>query len=310
MDPNRHLQLARDVRLNCLEMHLGEGAGPRLHPRNRGASSSVGAYWRQPAASAQPTSHRDTDTQPASLAHARRRYLRTVLELASVRAVLTDFDRTLALLFGPQAMEVVRGDLADLYASRRVPVHKLRAANAYTLWIDAYNWMIQRNWSDTDVIHQGATDLLGEHEYRAAQESRLLQGVRSMLEWLNDLRIPVAIVSTNATRAVELALKVNQVEHLVSVVLGRKDEGVDMARLKPDPSLIHHALKKVHGGPALLVGDSIGDIEAGRRAGLPTVGVTTGELSAQELKAVGANVVIPSFGDLRSLFASRSEDSD
>ncbi|HEX6673870.1 MAG TPA: HAD-IA family hydrolase, partial [Actinomycetes bacterium] len=130
--------------------------------------------------------------------------------------------------------------------------------------------------------------------------------VRPALEWLAEQRIPVAIVSTNATRAIRLALKVNEVDHLVSVVLGRADQGFDMARLKPNPSLVHDALAKVNGGPALLVGDSIDDMVAGERAGLATVGVTTGERSAQELKAAGADVVIPSFGDLRSVFRTEN----
>jgi len=215
--------------------------------------------------------------------------------------VLTDFDRTLALLFDDAAMEDVRVDLADFYTACSIPAYALHTANAYVLWINAYDWMIQHGWNDVEIIHQRATNLLSEHEYQAGEKSWLLSGVRSVLEWLEELAIPVAIVSTNATGAVELALKVNGVDRLVSVVLGRDDHRVNMGQLKPSPSLIHEALEKVRGGPALLVGDSINDIVAGQRAGVPTVGVTTGECSSEELTAAGAAVVIPSFGELPSV---------
>lgn len=219
-----------------------------------------------------------------------------------VQAVLTDFDRTLALLFDDRAMKGVCTELVDFYARRGVPANGFRSANAYTLWVEAFRWMRRQIPDRADAVNQEAAGLLGERECQLAQESCLFVGVHSVLKWLHDLAVPVAVVSTNVTRAVEIALKVNQVDHLVSVILGREEDRVEMDRLKPDPTLIHEALGRIDCGPALLIGDSVADMAAGRSAGLPTVGVTSGECTAAELTEAGAELVIPTFAGLRDLF--------
>lgn len=219
-----------------------------------------------------------------------------------LQAVLTDFDCTLARLFDDRAMKRIWAELAAFYSKRQLPIHEFCAANAYTLWVEAYRWMREHLRDTADAVNQEAARLLGDQEQRVAQKSPLFAGVDSVLNWLQDLSVPVAVVSTNVTRAVEAALTFNKVDQLVSLVLGREDGRVDMDRLKPNPPLIREALNRfgtIDGGSALLIGDSVCDMAAGQRAGVPTIGVTTGECTAAELTEAGAEVVIPSFADFR-----------
>ena len=57
-------------------------------------------------------------------------------------------------------------------------------------------------------------------------------------------------------------------------------------RKKPDPELLHKALEEMNSNPvsAVIIGDSPADIEAGRKAGTKTCGVTYGIGSAETIQ--------------------------
>ena len=73
----------------------------------------------------------------------------------------------------------------------------------------------------------------------------------------------------------------------------------DVERTKPEPDLVEAALEKAGTRQAVMVGDSVWDVEAAKRAGIATVAVLTGGYSADELHEAGAVEVFESIGDLR-----------
>jgi HAD superfamily hydrolase (TIGR01509 family) len=72
----------------------------------------------------------------------------------------------------------------------------------------------------------------------------------------------------------------------------------DVEATKPSPAVVQAALAKVGGGDAVLVGDSTWDVEAGKRAGVPTICVLTGGFSEHELCEAGSAAVFPSLTEL------------
>jgi HAD superfamily hydrolase (TIGR01549 family) len=72
----------------------------------------------------------------------------------------------------------------------------------------------------------------------------------------------------------------------------------DVEATKPEPDLVHAAREKAGGGEAVLVGDSVWDCEAAKRAGVRTVCVLTGGFSEQELRDAGASDVYESLEKL------------
>lgn len=70
----------------------------------------------------------------------------------------------------------------------------------------------------------------------------------------------------------------------------------DVETSKPAPDIFGVALEKISVEPssALVVGDTIYDLEAALRAGIATVGVTSGPFDAGDLKDAGAIAVFPS----------------
>jgi len=94
-----------------------------------------------------------------------------------------------------------------------------------------------------------------------------------------------------------------QVEHYLDL-LGARDlvdawiSGDDVDGSKPDPDLVEVGRERAGGGPAVMIGDSTWDCVAARRAGVPTVALTTGGFSREELRQAGALSVFDSLDEL------------
>ncbi|MGH9177836.1 MAG: HAD family hydrolase [Acidimicrobiales bacterium] len=78
--------------------------------------------------------------------------------------------------------------------------------------------------------------------------------------------------------------------------------GADVEEAKPEPDVLEVAMEKGGVDPqsAVLVGDSVWDVEAARRAGIPCVAVLTGGTSRAELEEAGAAAVYRDVADLRA----------
>ncbi|WP_406864488.1 HAD family hydrolase [Streptomyces sp. HUAS MG47] len=83
-------------------------------------------------------------------------------------------------------------------------------------------------------------------------------------------------------------------------VIAAATSGADVDVTKPAPDLVERALGAVHAEPAsaVFVGDTVWDVEAAGRAGVPCVGLLTGGVSQGELEAAGAVAVYDDVGSL------------
>jgi HAD superfamily hydrolase (TIGR01509 family) len=74
----------------------------------------------------------------------------------------------------------------------------------------------------------------------------------------------------------------------------------DVEASKPAPDLVQVALDKagVPASQAVYVGDTVWDVEACHKAGVPCIGLLTGGFSRDELASAGAAEVYPGPGDL------------
>ena len=128
------------------------------------------------------------------------------------------------------------------------------------------------------------------------EEVRPLADARELIEDLKGRGHAVVLASS---------AKPAEVEHYLDLLDAREltdawtDSG-DVEKTKPEPDLVAAAIEKAGGGPAVMVGDSIWDCEAAKRAGIPTVAVLTGGFSAAELREAGAACVFESVGELRA----------
>lgn len=78
----------------------------------------------------------------------------------------------------------------------------------------------------------------------------------------------------------------------------------DVDTSKPEPDIFSAALANLDVAPseALVVGDTIYDIEAASRAGIAAIGLTSGFFSARQLKDAGAIAAYPGVAELLDTF--------
>ena len=100
--------------------------------------------------------------------------------------------------------------------------------------------------------------------------------------------------------------KSQEVEHYLDLLSAREivtawTTSDDVDETKPEPDLVEVALQKsgADEGDGVMLGDSVWDVEAAKRAGIATVGVLTGGYSEDELRNAGAAEVFESIGALR-----------
>jgi phosphoglycolate phosphatase len=75
---------------------------------------------------------------------------------------------------------------------------------------------------------------------------------------------------------------------------------------KPDPAMLHEAIARAGGGPAVYVGDSITDADTARAAGVPFIAVSFG-FSDRPIEELGADLVIDAFADLPAALRQLAE---
>jgi HAD superfamily hydrolase (TIGR01509 family) len=115
---------------------------------------------------------------------------------------------------------------------------------------------------------------------------RVLPGATALLEHLTRARIPWAIATSGRMAAAKYTLDLLGVQPERDVVVTRDD----VRRAKPDPDLFLAAAARLNTDieSAVIVGDSIWDMLAARRAGALGVGLLSGGYGQDELERSGA----------------------
>ncbi len=97
--------------------------------------------------------------------------------------------------------------------------------------------------------------------------------------------------------------KQDEVEHYLDLLDARQraddwTTSADVEETKPEADLVEAALEKAGTREAVMIGDSVWDVEAARRAGIPTLAVLSGGYAEAELRGAGASLVVESVADL------------
>ncbi len=130
---------------------------------------------------------------------------------------------------------------------------------------------------------------------RYAPQVRPLPGARELLRYLADTGVPHAIATSGKLESAALTLKTLGIGPSIPVVT--RDQ---VTHAKPDPDLFLAAAERV-GAPlehCVVVGDSIWDLLAARRARALGVGLMSGGYGQEELERAGAYRVYQDPADL------------
>jgi HAD superfamily hydrolase (TIGR01509 family) len=141
-----------------------------------------------------------------------------------------------------------------------------------------------------------AVEQHARHHESNAERLRPFEGARELIRELSSRGVTVVLATSAPEKELKHLRAVLSVEESVDVVTSSED--VDTA--KPSPAIVKVALErsKVQPNEALMIGDSAWDVESARRAGVASIGVLSGGISAGELRAAGADEVYSDVADL------------
>jgi HAD superfamily hydrolase (TIGR01509 family) len=99
-------------------------------------------------------------------------------------------------------------------------------------------------------------------------------GARDLVQRIKQSRLKPVIATSAKSEELKALLKAAQVEDLIE----EKADSDDAAESKPDPDIVHAALRKSGSKPeeSLLIGDTPYDLEAANRAGVAVIAVRCG----------------------------------
>jgi HAD superfamily hydrolase (TIGR01509 family) len=148
-----------------------------------------------------------------------------------------------------------------------------------------------------DETRARATKRHDRHHESNSDRLRPFHGAREVLNELSSRGIIVVLATSAPEKELQNLRKVLDVDDLVDVVTSAED--VDTA--KPSPDIVEVALERASVSPneAIMVGDSTWDMQAASRAGVTAIGVLSGGISADALRAAGASRVYADVEDLR-----------
>jgi 2-phosphoglycolate phosphatase len=139
---------------------------------------------------------------------------------------------------------------------------------------------------------------LARYENHLLDTTVLYPNVQETLDYFREKKR--ALVSNKLHRLTVLVVRGLGIERCFDVILG----GDSVPQKKPDPEPLHNVLVTFGVRPvrALMVGDGGTDIEAGKRAGVITCGVTYGLGKPEEVVAGKPDFLIDDIGQLTEYF--------
>jgi phosphoglycolate phosphatase len=135
-----------------------------------------------------------------------------------------------------------------------------------------------------------------EFELEAARTAKIFEDIPETLKALRDMKLKIALCTISSEKATNYVLKRFHLERFFDAVVTRES----VFEVKPHPTHLEAALDALEVGSqeAVLVGDSVKDIQCAVQLNVLAVGVTTGLSSLEELTCSGANYIASSVTDI------------
>lgn len=211
----------------------------------------------------------------------------------NVHLVMFDLDGTLA---------DTGQDLASAvnFTRSTLALEPLPDSSVYSHVGRGIEYLIRRSLPDRGPDHfQNAMRVfLQRYESHLLDSTVLYADVPAVLDYFKNKRR--AVVSNKLHHLTMAVLRGLGIEGQFDAVLG----GDSAIEKKPDPALLNGVLRRfqISADRAVMVGDGDTDIEAGKRAGVITCGVTYGLGRKEDLVAAGPDIIIDQLGQLSDYF--------
>lgn len=225
--------------------------------------------------------------------------MRMTLDIPRIKALCFDVDGTLSDTDDYYAHKIVRFFPRALF---RDPAHRARRL---VMWVEspgnALLGFADRIGIDDEMV--AFIDWINRHRKSPLKKYLIVPGVEEMFKRLEG-RYPMSVVSARDEKSTMRFLTQFDLCKYFQVIV----TGLSAPHTKPYPDPILLAAKNMGVGPhqCLMIGDTTVDMRAGKAAGAQTVGVLCGFGEEEELRRLGADLILKSTADLPALFEAQT----
>ena len=203
-----------------------------------------------------------------------------------IKAIIFDFDGTLAVL--NIDFSSMREEVFDLIRGYGIAEELIEEDYLLEIIDEVYQILGKKNPSRAEEFYRKAHQILHKIEMEAAEKGRLFPGTEAILKSLRKKGMKIGIITRNCGDAVRKVFP--DIDDFCDVFVSRDS----VKKVKPHPDHLTYVMKslKVSGEKAVMVGDHLIDIQAGKKVGIKTIGVLTGRTKKEEFENVGADSVL------------------
>ena len=212
--------------------------------------------------------------------------------LGRVRAIIFDFDGTLAVL--NIDFSLMREQVVDLMG--RYGIEEKAVQEKYLLEIidEVYQILWKKSPAAAEAFYGESHHILHEVEMKAAEKGRLIPGTEATLKGLRKKGIKVGIITRNCEDAVRKVFP--DIDDFCDIFVSRNS----VKRVKPHPDHLTYVMRwlQISGEESMMVGDHVIDIQAAKRVGMKSIAVLTGRTEKEEFEKAGADCVLMSVSEI------------
>lgn len=215
----------------------------------------------------------------------------------SIEAVIFDLDGTLANF--NLDYKALRSEVRTYLISMRVPVSVLDVQESIFEMLKKTEIFVKNNVKSPEAfaaVRSQVLKIAERYEMEAATTTSLLTGAVEMLKDLQKMNLKMGLCTTSSEKAASYILQRFKINVFFKVLVSRDQ----VKYVKPHTEQFELALKTlgVHAKDALIVGDSVVDMQSSKEIKALAVGLPSGLSTTEQLMSSGANYIITSLTDL------------
>jgi len=217
------------------------------------------------------------------------------LDIPRIKALCFDVDGTLSDTDDYYAQKIVRFFPRSLF---RDPAH---TARRLVMWIEspgnALLGFADRIGIDDEMV--AVIDWINRHRKSPLKKYLIVPGVEEMFKLMQG-RYPMSVVSARDEQStMRFLTQFDLCKYFDAIITGLSARHT---KPYPDPILLAAERMGVKPEECLMIGDTTVDMRAGKAAGAQSVGVLCGFGEEEELRRLGADLILKSTADLLTLF--------
>lgn len=213
----------------------------------------------------------------------------------NIRAIIFDFDGTLAIL--NINFSFMRDQVFELMGHFGIVDKAVQEKYLLEIIDEVYQILSKKSPSAAETFYARSHDILHEVEMKAAEKGRLIPGAEATLKNLRKKGFKIGIITRNCDDAVRKIFP--GIDEFCDIFVSRNS----VKKVKPHPDHLTYLMKSlsIAGKDAMMVGDHIIDIQAGKQVGMISTGVLTGRTTEEEFEKAGADYILKDITELDKL---------